>query len=447
MTLRNGMPVLLVPSHALPVVTASVVSRHGSSSDPAGLAGLANFTAQMLRQGTRHHTADQIAAETAAFGGILETGADLDGTRVTVQSLSPQAGRAVALAAQLVRSPAFRKPDIARVRGDLQVALRQQADDPVGTARALVMPAVYGKGHPYGHLPEGTRRGVAKISRADLLRFKSVAFTPATSALVLAGDLTPAQAKRIAEKSFGSWTGSGPQPVAPDRGSPAPERVVLVDVPGASQTALRIAGPGLGRGHPDHERLDVANRVLGGLFSSRLSQNLRETRGYTYGAYSGIRPGRGPAPFVAQSVVTARFTGASVRQILLEIRRLRNTDVTAEELRRAKDSLGRSVPTLFQTMPSAAAAAGDLYLYDLAADHYAGLAGRVARFTAADLRQAAVRHLDPATMKIVAVGERKTILPQLRKLDLGKIAHRKPNGDLAKSTSPAPGTSAAADPT
>jgi zinc protease len=431
-SLDNGLPVYLVESHYLPVVTASVVSRYGSAADPRGREGLASFTAKMLTQGTEKRDADAIAREVAGFGGLLDSSAAADGSSVTVQALSPEAGRALALTADLVRRSTFPKKDIRRVRDDLLVGLRQQASDPGATAWNLFRPAVYGRDHPYGHPAGGTRRGVTNVTRADLTAFQAKAFTPGSAALVLAGDLTTKQARALATDAFGTWRGTGPRLPAPGPGSPAAERVVIVDMPGTSQTALEIGQAGLPRSDPDFEGLAVANRLLGGLFSSRLNNNLRETHGYTYGANSDLSSGRGYAPFDAYASVETSHTGDSVKEILKELRRLREEKMTGEEFRRGRDSYIRSVPALFQTTPGSVDTAKSLYLYDLPPDYFKGLAGRLARYNPARLRDLVAAYLHPRTMRIIAVGDRAKIEPQLKKLHLGDIAHRKPDGALVK---------------
>ncbi len=435
--LGNGMPVYLVKSSGLPLVTASVVSRYGSAMDPDGLPGLASFSASMLRQGTKNRSATEVAAHVAGFGGLLDSDAAVDGSTLTVQSLVTEAPRALALAANLVRRPAFRKADIARVRDDLEVDFGQAATDPGTTAWRLLAPAVYGPDHPYGHLAPGTRRGVGKVTRADLKRFHAAAFNPSNAALVLAGDLTRKQAKTLATKAFGTWKGTGPPAVVPGAGSPRPERVVIVDSPGAAQTSLEIGQPGLARTNPDFERMEVANRVLGGLgLSNRLMLNLREKNGYSYGVYADLGVGRGAAIYDAYGAVTTAATGPAVREILREMRRVRTTLMTPEEVRRGKESFVGSVPSLFQATPDAVGTAARMYLFDLPLNYYKTLPARVKPFTAAELRDVMAKYLKPSTMKIVAVGDRSKIAPQLRKLKLGKIAHRKPSGALVKPKAP-----------
>lgn len=264
--LADGLPVYLVESHAVPVVVASVVSRYGSAADPPRRAGLANLTAALTRQSTRGLAkggldAHSVAREVAALGGILSSTAGRDASWVTMQSLVPHAERSLDLLAALVRRPAFDADDIDRVRDDLRVGLKQGATNPTWIAWDRLLPAVYGPDHPYGHTSYGTRAGLTGTRRADLRRFHATAFTPGSAALVLAGDLTLRQVRSLAERAFGGWRGAAaaPAPRAPGRGTPADERVVVVDMPGHTQTAIEIGQAGLRHSHPDCDALELGS--------------------------------------------------------------------------------------------------------------------------------------------------------------------------------------------
>ncbi|MGQ0845501.1 MAG: M16 family metallopeptidase [Sporichthyaceae bacterium] len=429
--LGNGMPVYLVPSRNLPLVTASVVSRHGSTSDPADRPGTATFTAAMLRQGTAELTADQVATRAAEFGGVLASLAETEGTSLTVHALAAHAREAVDLVGTLVRSPAFREEDRDRVVGDLTGAVDQLNADPEETATIAANSALYGK-TPYGHVPVGTEAGLEKVTVDDLRAFHSQAFTPSQAALVLAGDLTVDQARDLAESAFGSWAGSSPAPAAPSAATAVPQRIVLVDSPDSGQTAVQIGQPGLPADDPAFETLQVGNQVLGGLFSSRLNQNLREQKGWSYGVNSRFPRGRGPAPFEAGGSVDQAVTGKAVGEILREIERMRSEDVSAEEFERGRQSLVGATPTLFATTELAAQTVRSVFVFGLPTDYYANRASRLAPLTAAAVREAFAKYLDPATMKIVLVGDGEEIRKQVADLKLGDIVEFGENG-LPKS--------------
>jgi zinc protease len=413
-TLGNGLPVYLVERHGLPLVTASMVSRYGSGADPQQAAGLAQFTVNMLRQGAGDRDAAGIATAVEAIGGQLTSSAHPDSSAVTLQTLTDQAPTGAELLADLVRRPTFPADAIDRVRDDLLVALTTDAAKPSSAAFGIMRRQVFGSDHPYGHLATGTAAGLAAIDRDHLTAFAGQAWTPATAALVLAGDLDAGSARSLAEQAFGSWRATAPVPATPGRGAPTTDKVAVLDAPGATQTALEIGQQALARTDPLFDAAAVGNKILGALgLSGRLDLNLRQNHGWTYGLFSNLASTRGPGWFeVAGSVETAH-TGESVREILREIDRIRDEPVTADELQRGKDSIVGAVPALFQTSVAAASTVGDLFVFDLPTDFYQAMTEHVAGVTAQDVTDALHRVLDPAALRIVAVGDRSSIVDQL----------------------------------
>jgi len=209
---------------------------------------------------------------------------------------------------------------------------------------------------------------------------------------------------------------------------PTRARVVLVDKPGAAQTQVRVATIGAPRSTPDYPTLEVLNAALGGLFSSRINLNLREAHGYTYGAYSTFQYRRAPGPFFVATGVRPDVTGASVEEILKEVRRIREAPLDEAELRLARESVVRSLPGLFETSPQTVGTLATLFVYDLGLDYFARYPREVERVTAAAVQEAARRYLVPDRMIVVAVGDRQTIEPQLRRLGLGAIEERDAEG-------------------
>jgi zinc protease len=418
--LPNGLPVFLVQSHGLPVVTASLVSRYGSAQDPAGRPGLASFVAAAVRQGAGRQDADAIAARVSNLGADLTTKAHTEYTELTMQLLAPQAGPGVNLISELARHASFAADGVDRVRSDMQVSVAQQKTDASTTAWKVMLRQVFGPNHPYGHLPAGTHHGLGTITAQEVRDFAARAFTPTTAALVLAGDLTPAAARAIAAKAFGDWHGSAPVPPVPGAAQPATDRIAVVDVPGAAQTAIELGEVGLARSNPDFERTQIGNRVFGSLgLSSRLNINLREKHGYTYGVYSYLGSNRGRGLFDVSGSVETAHTGDAIREILAELSRIREHNVTATELAQGKESYLGSVPALFQSTKDAASTTATMYALGLPLDYYRTLAHRVQPVTATQVREAMVRHLDPTALRIIAVGDAAQIDPQLKALQLG----------------------------
>jgi zinc protease len=205
--------------------------------------------------------------------------------------------------------------------------------------------------------------------------------------------------------------------------------VLIAHKPNTPQTTLMVAQIGTPRAHPDYERLDVMNQVLGGLFSSRINMNLREKHGYTYGAFSSLHENREGGPFTIVTSVRADVTGDSVRQILKEVEGMLSAPVSAAELRSAKESITRTLPAYFQSTASAAATFGQLYLLGLPPDYYQGLAGRIESLTAEQIAAVTREHVRFEQLKVIAVGDRETIEAQLVELDLGRVGHRDLEGE------------------
>ena len=434
MKLGNGLTVYLVESHELPVVAGPLVLRSGSAADPAGKHGLAAYTAAMIDEGTSKRDALQIAADLEALGATLTTGSNTDGSFVNWRSLKSNAAAATAIAAEVVLEPSFPATDVERVRNDRRTMLLQQKDSPFQTAFRVLFPSMYGKDHPYGHVPLGDDESLQAITRDDLVSFWRSTYAPQNAALILAGDLSLDEAKKLAEASFGGWRGTGAEMPRPVVGTPIPERVVIVDKSGAPQTAVGVAQFGVPRNDPDYERINVMNQVLGGLFASRVNMNLREKHGYTYGAFSFQQDNRGPGPFLIGAAVRSDVTGPAIEEMFKEVKAMQTTPVTADELNLAKESVSRSLPALFETTNSTVGTIGQLYLFELPADYYSGLPGRIANMTAADVQSVAQKFLKPETMKVIAVGDRAQIEPQIRKLELGEITYRGPDAKPIAAT-------------
>jgi zinc protease len=431
-TLDNGLAVWLVESHRLPTVSASLVSRLGSAADPPDRPGLADLTTGALDGGTTQRDALGLSRELEAAGATLGDDTGKDGTWLTAASLTGHAHAAVAILADVARNPTFPADEVERVRDAAIVALRQSRDDADAIAGTVALREVYGAGHPYGHRSTGTEDGLRAATIDDLRRAHARAFTPATTALLLSGDLTEPDARRLAGDAFGMWTGddtpTGGAAGSPDPGPPAgsPDRVLLVDKPDASQTALVLAAPGLARSDPDFELALVTNQVLGGGFSSRLNANLRETHGYTYGAYSDVDALRGIGLISMDMAVQTPSTADAVGEALHEAETLAGSGVTTDELARSTQYLAGSARTLFDTNSSTLSTLRTLYLDDLPADYYETRPARLARITTADVAGMARRRFAPDAFTVVAVGDRAAIEAPLRALNLGPVALRSP---------------------
>jgi zinc protease len=426
--LPNGLQVYLVESHHLPVVAANLVLRSGSGADPKDAPGLAGFTASMLDEGTEKMDALAIANRMYALGASLSTGSSSDASNASVRALKQNAHAAMDVLGDVALAPAFPQKEVDRVRSDRLTALLQQRDQPFQTAIRVMNASLYGPTHPYGHTALGTEESLKKITRDDLVSFYKGSYGPKNAALVLVGDVTESEAKKLATDVFGHWKADGGEAPLPPEGAAAQSRVIIVDKPASPQTAVLAGQVGVARSNPDYEKLDVMNTVLGGMFSSRINLNLREDKGYSYGAFSFIGQNRGVGPVMAGAAVRSDVTGPSIDEILKEVAKMRDAGVTDAELTMAKDSMVRSLPANFETTFSTAGTLAQIYMYDLPLDYYQTLPGRVEAITRDDVGAVAKKYLTPDRMLIVAVGDKKVIEPQISKLSLGTIAYRDADG-------------------
>ncbi|MCD2514997.1 insulinase family protein [Massilia sp. G4R7] len=433
--LANGLTVLHHHNPALPLVSAQLVLRSGSAANPDTLPGLAGFTAQMLEEGTATRSAPQIADEIAQLGAFLDTGSGVDASSVSLLSLRASFAPALAILADVALHPAFPTAEVERQRSSRVNDLIQQRDDPETVAAIAAAGAFYGSKHPKGYGQLGTEPAIRTVTRDDLVGFWRRHYVPSNAALVVSGDIKLADLKALVEAHFGDWKAADAPAGEPDAPQGTKARLVVVDHPGAGQTALRVIGPGVARSTPDFAALQVMNGALGGMFSSRLNNNLRETKGYTYGIYSGFRFDRTQGPFLIDSTVERAHTGASVREIFKEVEGMRAAPLPAAELAAARDAMLLSLPGQFETNADVGSSLVELFVYGLPLDYYSKLPAQLRAVTASQVQDAARTHLDPSRMKVIAVGDRKRILPQLQPLGLGTAEVRDSDGQLPR---PAP---------
>jgi zinc protease len=412
--LANGLSIVTVERHDLPLVSAAVVVRGGSSADPAGKDGLGELTASLLTQGTATRSATEIAQAVEALGASLNSGADWDEMSVSVTVKSDQADPALAIIADVARNPAFAGEELERQRALAIDNVTVSMKDP-GTIAALVAErAIYGRA-PYAHPSAGTATSLKAIGRDDVTAAYRALWTPGNATLILTGDVTPEQARALAQKHFGAWSASGgPGPWLAAATGPAGPKVIVVDMPGAGQAAVAVARSGLSRRDPRFYRTLVANAVLGGGYSARLNQEIRIRRGLSYGSGSSLDARREPGPFLAATQTRNDAAAEVLGLILGELRRLGAEPIPAAELDARRASLtgdfGRDAETtagLAQLVSSYVARGIDpaeLIRYQRA----------VLAVTPAEAQAAAAELLRPEGATIVIVGEASQFLERLR---------------------------------
>ncbi len=325
--------------------------------------------------------------------------------------------------ADVALRPSFPSDELDRMRMERLTDLVRTHDEPSAIAVAQFNRILFGDDHPYGMRSGGSEASLRSVAVNDLRRFHATYFHPANATLIVVGDVSAESAIPALEAAFGSWeAGESPEARVAAPSQVKGRTIYLVDKPGAAQSVIRVGRIGAARDTDDYYALTVLNTVLGGSFAARLNQNLREDKGYTYGASSafGFRPV--PGPFVATSSVQTDVTGPALAEFMKELSGIQNP-IPADELDRAKNYVALQYPQSFQTVSSVAGELEELLAFDLPADYFSTFQERVLAVTAADARDAALRYIDPDNLAIVVVGDRSIIEEQITALKLGKIEY------------------------
>ena len=425
-TLDNGLRICTIEHHEVPLVTCFVLMPIGSSQDPHDQPGLAAITGDLLDEGSGDLDALAVHEALGRIGAHLDTEIGADATLLELTSLEQYAPRALNLLASMVRSPRLDQRDFDRVRELRLNRLVQLRDLPPAVADRVFTQFLY-DGHPYGHLPIGTEEALRSLLLHDIAAFHRRAYTPAHATVIAVGDATHERLAELVADAFGGWTtpaDAGP-PLLDVTGLPVPPlgsgRVVTVHRDGAAQSELRIGHIGLPRSTADYHAVLVMNMILGGQFVSRINMNLREEKGYTYGARTSFEFRKGPGPFLFQTSVQSDVTAEAVKEVLGEIEAIRtDRPVTAAELELGRAALTRGYPRNFETSEQLGRAAVQLALYELPDDYFTTFVPRVLSVDQADVTRVARNHLDPSRLLTVIVGDREKVAPTLGALDLGE---------------------------
>jgi predicted Zn-dependent peptidase len=435
--LPNGLQIVEVERHNLPVADFILLVRTGPESDPAGKPGLSSLTADLLTRGTATRSATAIAEQEALLGVSLRISSTWDQTTIALHTPIAELDSALALFADVALHPAFAPAEVDRAKQDRVTRLIELSDRGPFVAGRAFDAILYGSGQPYGRPPLGTETSIAGMTPGDLRAFYAAAFQPRNAVLIVAGDVKPGDVERRAHALFGGWApqGSPAGTAAPggasggaSAGASPPATIYLINKADAAQSSIRIGSVGVARSTPDYFPLLVLNTALGGAFTSRLNQNLRETHGYTYGAFSDFDMRRDPGPFIAEAEVVSAKTDSSLLEFMRELRAIHDT-MPAAELSKTKRYLQLELPGDFETTSDIASELIPVVLYGLPDDFYTTYQLRVGAVTQAEVQRVAQRYIDPGKLTIVVVGDRRSIESPLRATGIGAIVPRGPSGE------------------
>jgi zinc protease len=401
-TLANGLTVVAVHRSSVPLVEVRLRVPFAT----AHLARAAMLTQTVLSGTTTMSTVD-IAAELQKVGGGFSAGADPDRLLISGNSLVGGLDRLLEILAEVLTDAAYPADEVSTERGRLVDRIRVAQSQPSHLARVALLKRMYGE-HPYG-VQTPSPEQVEAVDPGVLRTLHSERLHPAGATLVLVGDLTPEKAIAAAEHALSKWDGNGADVELPPTPPLAPGPLTLVNRAGAVQSSMRLALPAVGRRHPDHAALQLANLVFGGYFSSRWVENIREDKGYTYGPHSLVEHAVAGSALVVAAEVATEVTAPALLETLYELGRLASLPPRADELEQARQyALG----TLQLGMSTQAGLAGLLSTYSgfgLRLDYLAEHAARLAKVTRDEVAAAALEYLAPAKAAVVVLGDAERV--------------------------------------
>ena len=421
--LSNGLAVWIVEHHEVPLAQINLIVRSGSAADPIGKYGVGSLTAAMLDEGAGTRSSLDLADAIEFLGANLSTASSFDASSIRMSVPVSKLAEALPLMSDVALRPTFPSADLDRLRKERLTGLLQARDN-AGALIQLAFPRiVFGPTHRYGTSANGLPATIEALTVDDLKTFYRSHFRPDNATLLVVGDLTPATALPMLERAFGNWKADGMAPLVADVPN-APQltkrQVYLVDKPEAAQSQIRIGWVGVSRSTPDYAVLEVLNTVLGGSFTSRLNQNLREKNGYAYGASSGFDMRLSAGPFLASAGVQTDKTADALKEFFNELNGIL-TPVPPDELAKARNYVALGFPGEFETTGDMARKLEELVIYNLPDTTFSNFVPSVTAVTAADLQRAAARFIQPERMAVVVVGDLKVIEGPIRALNLGPI--------------------------
>ena len=426
--LSNGLKIMIVEQHELPLADFVLVMGSGSTADPVGRPGVANLTAAMLQEGTTTRKSLDIADQAAFLGVNLSSGSSWESSFLLLHTPTAQLDSALALFADVELHPSFPANEFERLRKTRLTQLLQLRDQGPAIANLAFPAIIYGNAHPYGLPSTGTEVSVKSLSTADLQSYYQANFRPNNSTLIIVGDVKPDQIEQRINALFSTWQrGDVPQLTYSEPPKAPATTIYLIDKPGAAQSSFRVGGIGVPRSTKDYFALTVMNTILGGSFSSRLNQNLRERRGYTYGAFSGFDMRRAAGPFTASAEIVAAKTDSALLEFMKELNGIRQS-VSPDELSRAKRYLQLQLPGNFETTQQIAGELIPVAQYGLPLDYFNNYVQNIEAVTQADVNRVAQQYINPGALAVVIVGDRKTIEQGLKSTNVGPVEIRTMSG-------------------
>lgn len=414
--LRNGLQVVVLEDHKLPTFSMQMVVLSGGLSDPPDLHGCAQFTASVLREGTKTRTSKQIAEQIDSLGGSLFANSSLSSMTsvVSASGLTDNFDQVMELFTDVILHPTFPADEVTKLKTRTLAQLRSQRSFPFFLASEMFSKVMYGD-HPASRIAPSTEE-VQRLTPEVLAKFHGTYYRPNNAIFAMVGDVKPSEVVAKLEKAFGAWPqGDVPATVIPKVRDTGAAKIYLVDRPGSVQTNLLMGTLSIERTDPDYYALQVQNRIVGGGPSARLFMNLREDKGYTYGAYSNVSALKFRGTFQASTEVRSNVTDGSMKELLHELNRIRDEKVAPEEFENATRAIVGSFALQLEFPQSVLQNIITQKLYGLPDDYWDAYPERIVSVTPEDVQRVARKYLDLDHLQVVAVGDAKQITDVLRK--------------------------------
>ncbi len=432
-TLSNGLRVLVAEHHELPLIQFNLLVKSGWTADPAGKPGVSSLASDLQDEGTKTRTALDISQGLKALGSTLRSGSSFDGSTVSLNTLKKHLTPSLDIFADVIANPTFPQEELARKKKEVLARIMQEKRQPVTAAIKSFLKTLYGKEHPYGQpfTGTGTEESIASIERGDLMNYYDSYFRPNNASLVVVGDVTADEMVPVLENALQAWKKKDvPRVALPEPAKIERSCVYLIDKPGAPQSVIVAGHYGIRRNSPDYFNVSVMNTLLGGKFTSRLNMNLREDKGYTYGASSMFWYYQGLGPFLAYTQVHTQFTKESLTEMVREFRGIGGANpVRIEELEETKRYMTLRYPREFETISQIGSKLNELVTYDLPKDYFMHYTASIQGVSAQDVETAGKKQIDPDRMLVVIMGDAEKIKPGIEELHIGEIRYLDPEGN------------------
>jgi predicted Zn-dependent peptidase len=419
--LSNGLKVFLMEKHDVPLVQMNLIIKAGIVNDPGDKSGLASLTLDMMDEGAGDKDALQLADAIDFLGARISTNAGYHASRISLFTPYSKLNDALKLFAEIALHPTFPEKELARLKKERLTTLMQWHDEPNAIASVMFNKVLYGDDHPYGRPSLGNENSIKELSIDDLKKFHSGYFKPNNAYLIVVGSVKQSEVKQKLEKEFSKWKRAEVKQAKLTNARQVTDRVIyLVDKPGAAQSVISIGRIGVKRLTDDYNSIIVMNTILGGSFSSRLNQNLREQHGYTYGARSSFAFRDEAGPFSAGASVQTDVTDKALVEFFNELNAIR-LPISAEELGKAKNYVALGYPENFQTISRIAIQLEEMLQYSLPENYFNNYMNDVLSVNAEQVHAAADKYIQPVQVAIIIVGDRQKIEQGVKDLNLGEL--------------------------